>query len=336
MDNRQTIKQHTPWLQQKLEAIWYKKKPGKLLLLPLTALFCLFSNYKKKRDQKHQIQFEIPVIIIGNINVGGTGKTPLVIRLTEILKDNGYMPCIITRGYKGNAKQWPVMIDKNTPASLAGDEAKLIAIRSGVPVIAGPDRNADIKFAIQNTVCNILLSDDGLQHYKMKRDIEIAVVDAQRRYGNGYCLPAGPLREPPERLNECDFIICNGKPIFANENLMQVKGSVFINLTTKEKKPINKFTDIQIYTGIGNPQRFVDSLESHGLNITNQFVFADHHHFRTTDFKNQNNHIPIIMTEKDAVKCSNLGLENCWYMPINAQLEKSFERLFLVKILTLQ
>lgn len=324
--------QQTPWLQQKLEAIWYEKKTGKLFLLPLSALFCFLSHLKKKQDQKQQRIFNIPIIVIGNINVGGTGKTPLVIRLTQLLINNGYKPCIITRGYKGNSKHWPILVDVETPASLAGDEAKLMAIRTHVPIIAGADRTSSIQYVLKNTQCDIILSDDGLQHYKMKRDMEIAVIDAQRRFGNGLCLPAGPLRELPQRLEICDFLMTNGKPALANENIMEVSGSIFINLITKEEKIASTFKDVDVYTGIGNPQRFIHTLESQGLNITNQSIFADHHHFHITDFNNRDTQTPIIMTEKDAVKCTHLNIENGWYLPVNAQLEKSFEKAFLAKL----
>jgi len=324
--------QNTPWLQQKLESIWYENSSGKALLLPLSFLYCLISKYKKNQDVSHQISFQIPIIVVGNINIGGTGKTPLIIRLTELLKANGYQPAIITRGYKGTSKVWPVHVTTETPIELAGDEAKLMAIRTKAPVVAGANRNDSIRYVVDNTDCDIILSDDGLQHYKMKRDVEIAVIDAKRRFGNGHYLPAGPLREREQRLEQCDFIVTNGEPVHAGENLMKVSGSTVINLDTLAKKTLNGFKSIQVYTGIGNPQRFIDTLQDYGLGIINQITFPDHHHFTAEDFKTQSADLPIIMTEKDAVKCMELDLENCWYLPIDAELEKSFETAFLTKV----
>lgn len=333
--------QNTPWLQQKLEAIWYKNSPGKALLLPLSFLYSIISKYKKTQDVSHQISFPIPIIVVGNINIGGTGKTPLIIKLTALLKANGYKPAIITRGYKGTSKQWPVHVTTETPVELVGDEAKLMAVRTKSPVIAGANRNDSIRYVLENTDCDIILSDDGLQHYKMKRDIDIAVIDAKRRFGNGHCLPAGPLREPKQRLDQCDFIITNGKPalgLFDNESLMMVTGSAVISVTSisdpalEVTKKMDDFKSVQVYTGIGNPQRFIDTLQNYGLEIIHQVTFPDHHHFTDEDFKTQNSDLPIIMTEKDAVKCTALDLKNCWYLPIDAELEKSFETAFLTKV----
>ncbi len=327
------MNQHkTPWLQQKLEAIWYENSPGKTLLLPLSCLYCLISNYKKKKDLSQQTSLTIPVIVVGNINIGGTGKTPLIIKLTELLKANGYKPAIITRGYKGKSTQWPIHVDTETSVELVGDEAKLMAIRTNVPVIAGVDRSASIHYVLNNTDCNIILSDDGLQHYKMKRDIEIAVIDAQRRFGNGHCLPAGPLREQEQRLEQCDFLVTNGEPVLGSENLMKVSGSTAISLKDLTTKPLTSFKAVQVYTGIGNPQRFIETLQSHGLKVTHQVIFPDHHQFIAEDFATQDNDLPILMTEKDAVKCLEFELENCWYLPIDALLEKTFETAFLTKV----
>ncbi len=334
--------QKTPWLQRKIEAIWYQHDSSLLfyLLLPLSALFCFISKHRRKRAESRQVHLNIPVIVVGNINIGGTGKTPLVIRLTELLRDKGYKPAIITRGYKGTSSKWPLLVKPTTPTQLAGDESKLMSIRTNVPVIAGADRVADIHYVLANTDCNIIISDDGLQHYRMGRDMEIAVIDAQRRFGNGHCLPAGPLRELPTRLQECDFLITNGKPAsidfslhpsLKDESIMQVSGRQLINITTNEKKPITDFESVNVVTGIGNPQRFINTLEISGLNIKSQSLFPDHHHFVANNFS-LNSDRPILMTEKDAVKCTELGLENCWYLPVDATLERTFELNFLNKI----
>ncbi len=327
--------QQTPWLQRKLEAIWYQKESSLLvyLLLPLSALFCFLSNIRRSQTESQQEPLPIPIVIVGNISVGGTGKTPLVIKLTELLQDNGYNPAIITRGYKGTSAIWPLHVKSSTETQLCGDEAKLMAIRTDVPVVAGANRVEDIHYVLANTNCNIIISDDGLQHYRMKRDIEIVVIDAQRRFGNGHCLPAGPLRELPKRLDECDFLIVNGQPALADESMMQVSGTELINISTHEKRPLSRFQTIQVITGIGNPQRFINTLEASGLALSNSRLFPDHHHFVAEDF-NFSSDVPIVMTEKDAVKCTELGLQNCWYLPVNAKLEHTFETNFLNKVAT--
>ena len=261
--------------------------------------------------------------MVGNISVGGTGKTPLVIALVEQLKALHYKPCIITRGYTGQSKQWPLLVDQNTDVELSGDEAKLMALRTQVPVIAGPERVDDIEYVLQHTDCNIIISDDGLQHYKMKRDIEIAVIDGQRRFGNGYCLPAGPLREKPSRLKECNLIIVNGDTSNSHEHSMQISSNQLISLDNSRSLSGNHFSKVQVYTGIGNPQRFVNHLQQKGIKISQSQRFPDHHHFTLEDFSERSED-PIIMTEKDAVKCQDLNLENTWYLPINAQLDNSF------------
>ena len=333
--------QQTPWLQRKLEAIWYQNDSSLLfyLLLPLSALFCFLGKVRRKKSESQQEPLPIPIIVVGNISVGGTGKTPLVIKLTELLKndkDNNYNPAIITRGYKGTASTWPLHVKPTTKTQLSGDEAKLMAIRTKVPVIAGANRVDDIQYVLANTNCNIIISDDGLQHYRMKRDIEIVVIDAQRRFGNGHCLPAGPLRELPDRLTECDFVITNGQPALLDqnmktENIMQVSGTELINISTNKKCPLTSFQAVQVVTGIGNPQRFINTLEASGLTLSNSHLFPDHHHFVVEDF-DQHSDIPIVMTEKDAVKCIELGLQNCWYLPVDAKLEQTFETNFLNKV----
>ncbi len=329
------MSKQTSWLQQRLESIWYQKKTSDLffyLLLPLSSLFCFISQRRRKKLTQQQVKLDIPIIIVGNISIGGTGKTPLVLRLTELLINEGYKPAIITRGYKGTSQQWPLLVTPDTATQLAGDEAKLMAIRSKVPVIAGADRLADIQWVTQNTDCNIIISDDGLQHYQMPRDIEIVVIDAQRRFGNGKCLPAGPLREKTSRLKECDFLVSNGHPALDNESLMQVSGSYLVNLKTNEQKPITSFESVQIVTGIGNPQRFINTLASTGLYIIDKKLFADHHHYVEADFSNQFKNIATVMTEKDAVKCTQLELDNCWYLPVKAKLASDFENRFINKV----
>lgn len=337
------MKKHSkPFHHRWLEAIWYEKGRGGFLLMPLTALFCFLSQRRRKQQEATQHTFPVPIIVIGNISVGGTGKTPLVIALTQHLQQQGYHPCIITRGYTGKAKQWPLAVTSDTDVSLSGDEAKLMALRTQVPVIASPKRIDAIHYALKHypDQCDCILSDDGLQHYKMHRDLEIAVIDGQRLFGNGHCLPAGPLREKPSRLAECDLIIVNGAPInttnIPDAHSMQISSEKWIylgkntdnNTTNGLLTSSPPLTQVQVYTAIGNPQRFIDHLTQKGITITQHHFFPDHHSFTIDDFANTDKKIPIAMTEKDAVKCLQLGLTNAWYLPINAQLDKTFKIAF--------
>ncbi len=321
-------KQNKPFLHRWLESVWYENGRGKILLLPLSTLFCFLSQRRRIKQESQQQTFDIPIIVVGNITVGGTGKTPLVIALIEQLKAQHYKPCIITRGYTGKSNHWPLLVDHNTDVELSGDEAKLMALRTHVPVIAGPNRVDDIHYVLQHTDCNIIVSDDGLQHYKMKRDIEIAVIDGERRFGNEHCLPAGPLREKPSRLKQCDLVIVNGNSSTPNEHSMQISSDQLISVDNSQHVPSKHFDKVQIYTGIGNPQRFVSHLEQKGIEISHTHFFPDHHHFTLKDFAERRDDHPIIMTEKDAVKCHDLHLDNAWYLPINAQFDTTFNEVF--------
>jgi len=321
---------NTSWIQQWLENIWYNNGKGRFLLLPLSALYCAINNYQRKKQTKNQPKLPCPVIVVGNITVGGTGKTPLTIHIVKLLKKAGYKPAIITRGYGGRATVWPQSVKPETDPKLAGDEAVLMAIRTHVPVYAGADRLLSVKQIMQNEDCDVIVADDGMQHYKLPRDIQIAVVDESRMLGNGYCLPAGPLREKKERLDNCDLVVINGT---VNTNLnnpawvrMQLQGETVINLKTEEKKALKEFNDIIVnaVTGIGNPQRFYKTLEQEGLQI-NTHGFPDHYDFKGKDLI-FNDQLDIIMSEKDAVKCRKFASENTWYLPVTAMLDKKFDK----------
>jgi len=320
----------TSTLQKTLENIWYKQGKGKYLLLPLSALYCSINRLQRWLQTPKQNRLPCPIIVVGNITVGGTGKTPLVIYLTKLLQQQGYKPGIITRGYGGNAKYWPQQVTADSNARMIGDEALLMAIRTGVPVYAGPKRMETVKECLHSHYCDVIISDDGMQHYKLPRDIQIAVIDGERKLGNGLCLPAGPLREKKERLEKCDLIIVNGEKHEQKKWIeMKMSASKLINLKTGEIKHLQHFAkkNINAVTGIGNPQRFYHTLEQAGLKLQ-QHSFPDHYQFQENDLKLSND-FPILMTEKDAVKCKPFADDNCWYLPINAQLEKSFDKIFI-------
>jgi len=270
----------------------------------------------------------VPVIVIGNITVGGTGKTPLIIWLAELLKNEGFKPGIISRGYGGQAEAWPQSVSADSTAEQVGDEAMLIAKQTGCPMAVSPLRADAARLLFEKSDCNIILSDDGLQHYALNRDIEIAVIDGERRFGNSFCLPAGPLREPIERLQSVDFIVVNGEKAEDHEFSMQITGNIAVNLISGEQKPLQEFnaTGCHALAGIGNPDRFFKLLESAGLSCKNH-SFPDHYKFKLGDISFSDS-APVLMTEKDAVKCMSFAGEQHWYIPVKAVPETGFaERL---------
>jgi len=333
-------RRHTSWLQRWLETLWYSKTTnalirGGLLLLPLTVLYCLVNVLQRWNQSKQPVKISLPVIVVGNITVGGTGKTPLCIALAKGLKQAGFKPVIITRGYGGQASQWPQRVTPQSDPNLVGDEAVLLASRTGVPVYAGADRLASIKQSQQDQAGDVIISDDGMQHYRLPRDIQIAVLDGQRLLGNGLCLPAGPLREPKKRLQDCDYLIINSTTDNSSaaalpelpRYLMQLKGDTLVNLQTGESRQLADFSGKQVHAvaGIGHPERFFNTLSQAGLRLVSH-PFPDHHAFKAEDFTFNDNgkQLPIVMTEKDAVKCTPFANATMWYLPVNAVIDQTF------------
>jgi len=277
----------------------------------------------------------VPVIVVGNITLGGTGKTPLVIELVTYLKDMGFRPGVVSRGYGGKAENYPQLVNGSSSAAETGDEPLLIFKKSAVPVVIDPNRSRAISLLAADGACDVIISDDGLQHYAMHRDLEIAVIDGDRLLGNGYLLPVGPLRESAERLTSVDMIICNQgrntqNNFFETKDLDPVYNMYF---QTKNLEPLPntslKETPVPGYgyrvhavAGIGNPDRFFSSLESLGFEII-PHIFDDHHIFSENDLK-FNDDFAIIMTEKDAIKCESLTNPKLWYLPVQAQLPPAF------------
>ncbi len=307
--------------------VWYKDPFIGVVLMPLGFLFSDFVKFRKFLYRigvlkKHSLP--VPVIVIGNITVGGTGKTPLIIWLAHWLKDQGFKPGIISRGYGGQAETGAQWVDASSSAENVGDEAVLIVQQTGCPMAVSPLRADAAKLLLEKSDCNIVLSDDGLQHYALNRDIEIAVIDGERRFGNSYCLPAGPLREPIERLRSVDFIVVNGEKSEDNELSMQITGNTAVNLITGEQKPLQAFsaTGCHALAGIGNPDRFFKLLASAGLNCKTH-SFPDHYKFQAADIAFPDAE-PVLMTEKDAVKCVGFANDRHWYVPVKARPEPAF------------
>ena len=328
-----------------IEKVWFKKHQAKYwlvpLLLPITGVFYLLSSARRlafSLGLLKSYKIEKPVIVVGNIGIGGNGKTPVVVYLVELTKEQGFKPGVISRGYGGNAENYPYLLDESSTTSQAGDEPILIYQRCHVPVVVGADRVANAQMLIKQG-CNIIISDDGLQHYRLERDLEIVVIDGKRLFGNGLLLPAGPLREGTWRLQQADLVIYNGSisrhsTVLNDESLlMTLAASELIHIKTGEKISLVSFLKrwqaVNAIAGIGDPQRFFDTLQTLGFNLVKQQGFIDHKDFTTDDFNQFKTDLPLLMTEKDAVKCQAFAPENWWCLPVNAQFSEQDERALL-------
>jgi tetraacyldisaccharide 4'-kinase len=319
---------------------WYSKATWLYLLWPLTLLYRLITVLRK---YAYVIGiFEVyrakkPVIVVGNITVGGTGKSPLVCYLVEALREKGMNPGIVSRGYGADIGKRQVReVFTQSLASEVGDEPLMLKRRLGCRMFVSPSRALAVQ-AIENTDCDVIISDDGLQHYALARDIEICVFDGKRFWGNGYLLPMGPLREALNRLSSVSFIVINGSqdqrlPIETDQSVscfhMSLLADYLASLNHEACMPLAalKNKTVHAVAAIGNPERFFSTLEQAGLNII-RHAFPDHHAYRPEDFNflktELSSESPLVMTEKDAVKCQSLSLKNAWYLPVNAHLNEN-------------
>jgi tetraacyldisaccharide 4'-kinase len=274
----------------------------------------------------------VPVIVVGNLSVGGTGKTPLVAYLVDVLRRAGYRPGVVSRGYGGRSDHWPRQVVADSDPREVGDEPVVLARRCDVPVWVGADRVAAAAALLRASESDVIVSDDGLQHYRLERDVEIAVVDGYRGLGNGACLPAGPLREPSSRLREVDFIVAAGIG-WKGEYLMTLKGNRAVNLgDPRISRPLAQFGDQSAHAvaGIGNPRRFFRSLQAQGINVV-EHPLPDHHDFRVEDLLFGDER-PVLMTEKDAVKCEAFARNWFWYVPVEAQVDPQLDKRLLARL----
>jgi len=311
-----------------LQDLWYGKHILSLLLAPLGWFYAGVMLLRRMAYASGILPVQrvsVPVIVVGNISVGGTGKTPLIIWLTDFLKKQGYKPGVISRGYGGTTKEWPQQVRPDSNPLLAGDEPVLIAQRTGVPVAISPNRYVAAVELIQHANCDVLLCDDGLQHHALHRDLEIAVIDGDRDFGNGRCLPAGPLREPPGRLDSVDMIVNNGNAS-KHQYLMEFLPSRLRSLKNKTQEcEIEDFSGQRVHgvAGIGNPNRFFSMLQGRQISVI-RHAFPDHYRYHSEDL-DFGDDLPVLMTEKDAVKCMSMTKENFWYLPIEAKMTNAFE-----------
>lgn len=312
-----------------IENSWYKKRLWLWILWPLSRLIeFLVKRRRNKYLQNLQLSWkpDIPLIVVGNIVVGGSGKTPFVIWLSKLLEDQGYKPGIVSRGYGSKSNQYPLIIDNDSRVADSGDEPLIIHRNTNRPVCVSPNRTEAVKKLLQETDADIIISDDGLQHYKLNRDIEIIVFDGLRGIGNNLCLPAGPLREPLERTKDADFIVSSTKRLEIDEIhedcLMTYKPLEWVRLSDNKRFPANDWPlsrSVHAVAGIGNPSKFYSTLSSLGLNIM-EHSFPDHYQFKEEDLDFEDNH-PILMTEKDAVRCMDMNNKNLWYLSIEAEIK---------------
>ena len=305
---------------------WYQKHLWLYLLLPFSWIFTFLTNRRRRKYLKNQIssfKTDTPVVVVGNINIGGTGKTPLVKYIASKLRERGLKVGIVSRGYGGNFSG-TLRVDDNTEYKKSGDEAQMLA-NLNVPLYLDKNRPRAIQNLINENDCDVILSDDGLQHYKMYRDIEIIVIDGSRRLGNGLTFPAGPLRESSKRLKTGNYIINNGGPTEDGEILMTLQPSKFVHLNTGKSYDIDKWpmhNQIHAVAGLGNPGRFFDTLSQLNFDIE-RHPFPDHHQFEESDLEFLDHH-PIIMTEKDAARCKNFENPRIWYLTVEPKIEESF------------
>ncbi len=313
---------------------WYQKSLWLYLLAPLSIVYFLVSTVRRlafRFGLSSSYKPPVPTIVVGNITVGGTGKTPVVIALVQALTRQGFKPGVISRGYGSKAPQYPFAVTAAGSASECGDEPLLIARQTGAPVVIAANRKQAIAMLLEQHDCNVIVSDDGLQHYALQRDIEIAVVDVKRGFGHAWLLPVGPLRELTSRLAKVDYIIGNGE---GELNLPNTAPFYPLQLQARSLQAIDSDQVVSLadwpqgkrvhaVAGIGNPGRFFATLRELGFDPV-EHAFADHYRYQSHDFQFAES-LPIIMTAKDAVKVLDMQApDNCWQLPVEAAIDPLF------------
>ena len=315
-----------PTQQGYLIDAWYKKSWWLYLLTPLTFLFSTIVKSRKNsylKNQKKIWRSPVPIIVVGNISMGGTGKTPLVKYIAAELAKRDFKPGLISRGY-GGKYSGTLEVNAETTYKKTGDEAQILG-KLKMPFFLDKNRSRGAKKLQEKHDVDVIISDDGLQHYAMGREIEIAVIDGARRLGNGLTFPAGPLREPKSRLKEVDFIVNNGGPTEGDEILMTLSPAKFIHLNSGKEYSIDKWpmhNQVHAIAGLGNPNRFFDLLLRLGFEFDKN-PFPDHHKYNKRDLYYLD-HLPILMTEKDAAKCKHFNNSKIWYLSIESKIESQF------------
>ncbi|SEG28247.1 tetraacyldisaccharide 4'-kinase [Vibrio hangzhouensis] len=323
-----------------IDKLWFNRHPLYYFLWPLLwPLSLVYRTIAKNRraaycsGAKPSYQANVPVIVVGNITAGGNGKTPMVIWLVERLKQQGLKPGVVSRGYGGKAEQYPLLVTAETSTKCCGDEPKLIFERTRVPVCVDPVRSNAVK-KLESMNVDVIITDDGLQHYKLSRAFEIVVVDGTRRFGNGHSIPLGPLREPVSRLKDVDLIVVNGgETVSSDEKKFELQPDNAVNLQTGEQMPVTELGKLAAFAGIGHPPRFFNTLRKLGADLAVEQGFADHKDFEPSQLFALGQGVDnVLMTEKDAVKCRTFAKDNWWYLPVSAQFTQQDSGQILEKI----
>jgi tetraacyldisaccharide 4'-kinase len=307
-----------------IERIWSGSSLVYLLLLPLSWLYGLVSGLIRLSylcGLRKSWRAPVPVVIVGNLTAGGNGKTPMVIWLVEQLQQRGYRVGVVSRGYGGKSAVYPLVLDAQTTTRQAGDEPVLIFQRTGAPVAISPKRAEAVQALLNQGKLDLIITDDGLQHYALQRDFELVVIDGVRRFGNGWWLPAGPMRERVSRLKTVDACVANGGVAQPGEIAMRLQAQDAVNIASGERRPAIELPHVVAMAGIGHPPRFFATLEKLGVEVECEVAFADHqeyHHGQLAALASQGQ--TLLMTEKDAVKCRAFAQPDWWYLPVEAVL----------------
>lgn len=320
-----------------VDRLWYGKRRPLLFLAPFAWLYRYIAEARRRKAEKIRAsRLPVPVVVVGNITAGGTGKSPLTAWLVNEMLSAGWRPVILSRGYGGKTSDYPLLVTRDTLPALAGDEPVMLAQATGVPVVVDPDRYRGAEFALAQALGDILISDDGLQHYRLPRDIELAVFDGARGIGNGALIPVGPLREPVSRLNSVDFVVINGGSDAGSDGqrpeegiaaikhpqlyTMNLEPGCLVNLKSGESRAPESLLGkrVRAVAGIGNPDRFFNTLKGLGARVT-AVPFPDHHRFRPEDLGSDSDQV-LVMTAKDAVKCRGFAPDNAWVLHVEATL----------------
>ncbi len=311
-------------LRTEIERRWYGRPGWLWCLWPLEWLFRCVAWWRRRFHARRASPFSVPVVIVGNITVGGTGKSPLVAVLVEHLRSRGLRVGIVSRGYGGKGP-FPAEAGSGDTRT-CGDEPVMLARLTGVPVVVHPDRVAAVSALLLRHDVDVVISDDGLQHYRLWRDLELMVMDAPRGIGNGHCLPVGPLREPRSRLRAVDFVISNGGTCADSPGaqVMMLQPGELIQVATGATATLASWRGKRVHAvaGIGHPKRFFDTLRQAGIEVI-EHPFPDHHHYVPADLPGADG-LPVLMTEKDAVKCAGWADERVWMLRVQAVLPDAF------------
>lgn len=320
--------------------IWAGESPLWRLLLPLSWLYGLVSGAIRlcyKLGIKRAWRAPVPVVVVGNLTAGGNGKTPVVVWLVEQLQRRGIRVGVVSRGYGGKADAYPLLLAADTTTAQAGDEPVLIFQRTGAPVAVSPVRADAVKVILaQHPDVQIIVTDDGLQHYRLARDVEIVVIDGVRRFGNGWWLPAGPMRERAGRLKSVDATIVNGGVPRTGEIPMHLQPGQAVNLRTGERRDVAELRNVVAMAGIGHPPRFFATLMACGVHPLKCVPLADHQSLNAEYVSALVNvGQTLVMTEKDAVKCRAFAQDNWWYLPVDAKLSGDAPHHLLEQLISL-